>query len=90
MLTVLIRVLCALPAILFFYQGVNWLFQPEEAAAGLGMPLLTGIGASTQIGELGICLGRGKRHSENQGLQSFAAAAGGLDLSPEPVDGQKI
>ena len=53
MLTVLIRVLCALPAILFFYQGVNWLFQPEEAAAGLGMSLLTGIGASTQIGDLG-------------------------------------
>ena len=53
MLTVLIRILCALPAILFFYQGVNWLFQPEEAAAGLGMSLLTGIGASTQIGDLG-------------------------------------
>ena len=53
MLTVLIRILCALPAILFFYQGVNWLFQPAEAAAGLGMSLLAGIGASSQIGDLG-------------------------------------
>lgn len=53
MLTVLIRILVALPAVLFFYQGVNWLFQPEQAAAGLGMALLPGIGASTQIGDLG-------------------------------------
>ena len=53
MLTVLIRILVALPTVLFFYQGVNWLFQPEEAAAGLGMSLLSGIGASTQIGDLG-------------------------------------
>ena len=53
MLTVLIRILVALPTVLFFYQGVNWLFQPEETAAGLGMSLLSGIGASTQIGDLG-------------------------------------
>ncbi len=53
MLTVLIRILVALPTVLFFFQGVNWLFQPEEAAAGLGMSLLAGIGASTQIGDLG-------------------------------------
>jgi hypothetical protein len=36
----------------FTLQGLGWLAIPARAAAGLGMPLLDGIGRSTQIGDL--------------------------------------
>src|SRR5207253_734745 len=35
----------------FTLQGIAWLVVPERAAAGLGMPLLAGLGRSTQIGD---------------------------------------
>jgi hypothetical protein len=35
----------------FALQGVGWLAAPERAAAGLAMPLLEGLGRSTQIGD---------------------------------------
>lgn len=35
----------------FALQGVGWLAVPRLAAAGLGMPLLDGLGRSTQIGD---------------------------------------
>jgi hypothetical protein len=35
----------------FALQGLGWLVSPESAAAGLGMPLLDGLGRSTQIGD---------------------------------------
>jgi len=37
--------------ILFTLQGVGWLLAPTRAASGLGMPLLDGLGRSTQIGD---------------------------------------
>ncbi len=43
--TILIAVGAALTAI-------NWIIAPETAAANLGMTLLEGTGASTQIGDL--------------------------------------
>ena len=49
----MIRFLVLLPSLLFIVQGFRWLAQPAEIAAEFGMPLLTGIGASTQIGDLG-------------------------------------
>ena len=47
-----IRIVAALPGVLFAIQGLNWIIDPSAAAEGLGMPLLEGIGRSTQIGDL--------------------------------------
>jgi hypothetical protein len=35
----------------FLLQGVIWLIAPARAAASLGMPLLDGLGRSTQVGD---------------------------------------
>jgi len=40
--------------ILFTLQGVGWLVSPSRAAAGLGMPLLDGLGRSAQIGDFSV------------------------------------
>ena len=57
-MTIAIRILAGLPALLFIAQGIQWLVDPLAIAQTLGMPLLEGIGASTQIGDLGaiFCL----------------------------------
>jgi hypothetical protein len=47
-----VKVVACLPAILFALMGVRWLADPGGAAASLGMPLLEGLGRSTQIGDL--------------------------------------
>jgi hypothetical protein len=49
----ILRVITALPGILFVVTGVGWIVDPASAAAGVGMPLLEGVGRSTQIGDLG-------------------------------------
>ena len=38
---------------MFLWNGILWIFSPADVAASLGMPLLEGVGASTQIGDLG-------------------------------------
>jgi uncharacterized membrane protein len=48
-----LRVIVLLPAILFIGIGMRWLVDPQGAAAALGMPLLGGIGRSSQIGDVG-------------------------------------
>ena len=48
-----LRLLLALPAILFMVLGLRWVVAPAGMAAELGMPLLEGVGLSTQIGDLG-------------------------------------
>ncbi len=45
------RILSLLPAVLFLSTAYGWITNPSEAAKGLGMPLLEGIGRSTQIGD---------------------------------------
>jgi hypothetical protein len=35
----------------FAVQGLGWILVPATAADGLGMPLLDGLGRSTQIGD---------------------------------------
>ena len=35
----------------FFLQGIVWIVAPARAAESLGMPLLDGLGRSTQIGD---------------------------------------
>ena len=38
---------------LFFVMGLQWILSPANIAESLGMPLLDGLGLSTQIGDLG-------------------------------------
>jgi hypothetical protein len=45
------RIATALLGVFFALQGLGWLAAPRRAAAGLGMPLLDGLGRSTQIGD---------------------------------------
>ena len=48
-----LRIVAGLVGILFFYNGLLWIISPANVAASLGMPLLEGVGLSTQIGDLG-------------------------------------
>ena len=42
--------------IFFFLNGLQWIISPANVAASLGMPLLEGVGLSTQIGDLEVSL----------------------------------
>lgn len=48
-----IRIIIALPALLFVVMGLRWATDPGSAAAGLGMTLMDGVGLSAQIGDVG-------------------------------------
>ena len=48
-----IRVIAALPGILFVGIGVRWVVDPSGAAAEIGLPLLDGVARSSQIGDMG-------------------------------------
>jgi hypothetical protein len=45
------RLLVLLLGVGFFLQGIGWIVVPGRAAESLGMPLLEGLGRSTQIGD---------------------------------------
>ena len=47
----LARILAILPAIAMGFNGVMWIINPAGAAESLGMPLLEGMGLSTQAGD---------------------------------------
>lgn len=47
-----LRVIVFLAAALFLFSGAQWLIVPERAAADLGMPVLDGLGRSTQFGDM--------------------------------------
>jgi hypothetical protein len=47
-----LRIAVAIPALTFILVGVLWLLDPARVAGELGMPLLDGLGRSTQIGDL--------------------------------------
>jgi hypothetical protein len=48
-----LRVVAGLLGALFFVMGLQWILSPANIAESLGMPLLEGLGLSTQIGDLG-------------------------------------
>ena len=48
-----LRIVGGLIGILFFLNGLQWIISPANVAESLGMPLLEGVGLSTQIGDLG-------------------------------------
>ncbi len=47
-----LQILSALAGVFLAYTAFNWMFNPQAAAAGLGMELLTGMGLNTQIGDM--------------------------------------
>jgi hypothetical protein len=66
-----LRIAALLLGVGFTLQGGGWLIAPERAAVGLGMPLLDGLGRSTQIGDfaaffvaVGTCILAGLRRKE--------------------------
>ncbi len=48
-----LRILAALPGVLFCLIALQWLLLPGQAANGLDLPLLSGAARSTQIGDMG-------------------------------------
>ena len=63
MLNTVLKVLVALPAVLFLVMGLRWLVDPAGIAPQMGLSLETGAGLSTQVGDLsafmlllGICM----------------------------------
>lgn len=47
-----LRVVVALPALLFVVMGLRWLVNPAGIAPELGLDLQTGLGLSSQVGDL--------------------------------------
>jgi hypothetical protein len=47
------KIPAALAALAMGANGLIWQFNPAQAAQSLGMPLLEGVGRSTQIGDFG-------------------------------------
>jgi hypothetical protein len=48
-----LKIILTIAALLFILVGIGWLLVPARVAAEFGMPLLEGLGGSTQIGDLG-------------------------------------
>jgi hypothetical protein len=48
-----LRVVAGLFGALFLINGLQWIISPATIAEQLGMPLLEGVGLSTQIGDMG-------------------------------------
>ena len=48
-----LRLVAGLLGTLFLINGLQWIIAPANIAAQLGMPLLEGVGLSTQIGDMG-------------------------------------
>ena len=46
------KAMAGLPGVVFVVIGLIWLIAPGFAASQLGMTLLSGVGLSTQIGDL--------------------------------------
>ena len=62
-LNLVLKLLVVLPAILFVVTGLRWLVAPAGVAPMFGLPLLDGVGLSSQIGDmsgyfltLGLCM----------------------------------
>jgi hypothetical protein len=47
-----LRVVAGIVGVFFLIQGINWIVMPGAAAEALGMPLLDGLGRSSQIGDM--------------------------------------
>lgn len=72
----------------FTLQGIGWILVPGRAAAGLGMPLLDGLGRSTQVGDFaafflvaGLTMLAGSRPGRAAWLRFPAALIGGAAVT---------
>ncbi len=45
------KILAGLVGLVVAISALNWLINPQGAAQSLGMPLLDGVGRSTQVGD---------------------------------------
>ena len=48
-----LQILIGLSGLLFLVMGLRWAVDPSGAATGLGMPLMTGLAQSSQVGDVG-------------------------------------
>ncbi|WP_373097521.1 hypothetical protein [Zhongshania sp.] len=48
----ILRAIVCIPAIIFIVTGLQFLLDPAEAVKQFGMPLLDGVGRSSQIGDM--------------------------------------
>lgn len=48
-----LRIISILIGLMSFITAMRFAFTPAGAAQGLGMPVLEGVGASTQLGDIG-------------------------------------
>lgn len=78
-----LRIVLGIVGLLFVVQAAQWIVAPGAAAEGLGMPLLDGVGRSTQIGDIGalfVALGvltlMGAYRSSPQWLRAAAVLIG--------------
>ncbi len=46
------RIISWILGLFFALQTINWIARPAASAEALGMPLLDGVGRSTQVGDL--------------------------------------
>ena len=83
-----LRIAVAVLGGFFTVQGIGWLLLPASAAEGLGMPLLDGLGRSTQIGDFaafflvgGITMLLGSRPGRARWLRFPAALIGGAAVT---------
>jgi len=79
----LLRGLSILIGVSLFFNAVRFAFAPAGAAADLGMGLLTGVGASTQIGDIGalflaasVLIALGQRPGQGRWLLAAAILLG--------------
>jgi len=75
------RIISGVLGLFFLLQGITWLIDPAGAAEALGMPLLEGIGRSTQIGDSSgffLCLGAFALFGAYRMQSAWLRAAGSL------------
>ena len=79
-----LRLVVKLLGAFFALQGIGWLLVPARAARSLGMPLLDGLGRSTQVGDFaafflvaGLSMVLGSRPGQARQLYFPAALIGG-------------
>ena len=77
------RIISALVGLVMTLQTITWIRNPAEAAQGLGMQLLDGMGRSTQIGDftsfffsVGVFCFLGAYFKQSQWLISAAVILG--------------
>ena len=77
------RIVAGVIGVFFLLQAIQWIVMPERAAEGLGMPLLDGLGRSTQVGDfsafflaLGLLPLLGARTGQAHWLQAAALLLG--------------